>query len=63
MRHFYALLVNLVATRALVRNLASLLHSTITKKSNKTIKPAIVFQNSMEKITNKTMCLLLHFIT
>ena len=44
--HFYNFYVNLVATVALTRNLAGLLHSTITEKSNKTIIPATVFQNT-----------------
>ena len=52
---FNALLVNLVATVALARNLVGLLHSTIAEKSNETIKPATVFQNSTEKITKATI--------
>ena len=46
---FYTLLVNLVSTVALARHLIGLLHSNITEKSNKTIKPATVFQNSTKK--------------
>ena len=43
--------MNLVATVALARNLVGLLHSTIAdhEKSNETIKPVTVFQNSTEK--------------
>ena len=46
--------MNLLATVALARNLVGLLHSTIGEKSNETIKPATVFQNSTEKITKAT---------
>ena len=46
--------MNLVATVALARNLVDLLHSTIAEKSNETIKPATVLQNSTEKITKVT---------
>ena len=46
--------MNLVATVALARNFVGLLHSTIAEKSNETIKLAIVFQNSTEKITKAT---------
>ena len=42
--------MNLVATVALVRNFVGLLHSTIAERSNETIKPATVFQNSTEKL-------------
>ena len=49
------LLMNLVATVALPgRNLVGLLHPTIAEKSNKTIKPDNVYQNSTEKITKAT---------
>ena len=51
---FFALLMNLVATVALARNFVGLLHSTIAERSNETIKPATVFQNSTEKITKAT---------
>ena len=60
MKYFYALLLNLVATMALKRNWVGLLHSTITEKSNETIKPAIVFQNSTKKLQrpqNYVFCL------
>ena len=46
--------MNLVATVALARNLADLLHSIIAVKSNEKIKPATVFQNSTEKIIKAT---------
>ena len=42
--------MNLLATVALARNLVGLLHSTIGEKSNETIKPATVFQNSTKKL-------------
>ena len=51
---FFALLMNLVATVALTRNFVGILHSTIAEKSNETIKPAVVFQNTTEKITKAT---------
>ena len=57
--------MNLEATVALARNLVVLLHSTIAEKSNETIKPATVFQNSTEKSYkgHKTMWLLLYSVT
>ena len=62
--YFYALLMNLVATVALVRNLVGLLQSTIIENSNKTIKLATVFQNSTENYKgHKTMCVLLYSVT
>ena len=62
---FLRFLVNLVATVALAGNFVGLLHSTIAERSNETIKPAIVFQNSTEKITKATKlcvfcCISLH---
>ena len=50
MRCFYALLVILVSIGALARHLIGLLHSTITEKSNETIKRVTVFQNSTKKL-------------
>ena len=46
--------MNLVATVALAGNFVGLLHCTIAERSNETIKPATVFQNSTEKITKAT---------
>ena len=53
MRYFCAS-NELVATVALARNFVGLLHSTVAERSNETIKPATVFQNSTEKITKAT---------
>ena len=44
-------LVNLMVTVALVKGL---LHSDSAKKSNETIKLAILFQNNIKKITKST---------
>ena len=57
-------LLNLVATVALARNLVGLLHSNSAEKSNKTVKPATVLQNSTEKLYQlQTYCLLSHSVT
>ena len=66
MSYFYELLMNLVATVALARNLVGLLHSTIAEKSNETIKPATVFQNNTKKLQrpqNYVASVVFHYIT
>ena len=51
---FFCASNELVATVALARNFVGILHCTIAERSNETIKPATVFQNSTEKITKAT---------
>ena len=51
---FLSLLVNLMVTVALVGNLVGLLHSDGAVKSSESTRLAVLFQNSIKKITKAT---------
>ena len=51
MEYFYTLLVNLVVTVALEKNLFGLLHSSSAEKSNETIK-SVLFQNNTNYLSS-----------